>query len=588
MMAQTVPRERVIRGYSAFPGFVSGNMAVLPGRKKGPGSEKLAASELIKEKERLHKAIDNAIKNLNELVSEVTNTVQSQSHEAIDVLSVHHETLKDPLLINDIEQYIERKQVNAPRAVYRVVEKYIRKLERSGIQTWQEKINDLVDYRTLLLKNLGFIETLNIPEQADILYTEQLSPQQVLELRALGIKGLVLKSSSSMSHDVILIRALQIPAVYGIDMNLDKTSKTLYSTALNASAGIVHLYPHPETMARFKRMQKVLTKRYNRPEPDNKPAKLTTQCGKPVSVYTNLELTEELSGLDTTETDGVGLFRTEFLLLTRSLPSITTQVNTYKKVLKAFKGKTVTLRLFDLGGDKFFFPGTTAAKKKKEGQLGHRSIRFLLENRRLLHEQLRAMVKAQIPETKLRIMIPMVSVIEEFELVEEMLKDICLQEKAAEPELGIMIETPAAIDLLPWFNKKADFFSVGTNDLLQYLTAADRNDLNLRHIYHPLHESLFRALERIRGAIDPAKDISICGEMVSEPYYLALLPALGYYSYSVAPYFLHEARRIIQSITYSKSQTMLTETRKRYDLVGRFYTLEQIFSETMPSLPDVL
>ncbi len=522
-----------------------------------------------------HERLDKVLVQVeDELNSMALRFKESQASESVAVFEVYQYILKDPVFIGLIREQIERGWI-AGSAVKRVCEKQIAQFSSMSDLYLRERAADIRDLGQRLLTRLiheddGFL-TLAEPI---ILVADEISATLIAEFPRGKLKGIVSARGSINSHAAILARAMGIPAVMGIDHSFELLEdRTLivdgYSGELlvDPVASIVREYR--QLIVEEEQMDELFATVRNEPS--------VTKDGVKVSLLLNAGLSADSDIGMNDCADGVGLFRTEIPFMMRDrFPSEQEQVTSYRRVLTSYVGKPVCMRTLDVGGDKQlpYFPIV-----EENPFLGWRGIRLTLDHPEIFLVQLKAMLRASQGLDNLSIMLPMVGSLDEVRVARRLM-DRAWREVSAEtvdqqgvvryPSLGVMIEVPSLLYLLPELSPLVDFWSVGTNDLTQYLLAVDRNNGRVAGIYDALHPAVLKALQQI---IDTArrygKPVSICGELAGDPIGVLVLLAMGYRRFSMNNSNLMRTRYIVRQSSSAELQALLEEAL-RHQHTGAF------------------
>ncbi len=522
-----------------------------------------------------HERLDKVLVQVeDELNSMALRFKESQASESVAVFEVYQYILKDPVFIGLIREQIERGWI-AGSAVKRVCEKQIAQFSSMSDLYLRERAADIRDLGQRLLTRLiheddGFL-TLAEPI---ILVADEISATLIAEFPRDKLKGIVSARGSINSHAAILARAMGIPAVMGIDHSFELLEdRTLivdgYSGELlvDPVASIVREYR--QLIVEEEQMDELFATVRNEPS--------VTKDGVKVSLLLNAGLSADSDIGMNDCADGVGLFRTEIPFMMRDrFPSEQEQVTSYRRVLTSYVGKPVCMRTLDVGGDKQlpYFPIV-----EENPFLGWRGIRLTLDHPEIFLVQLKAMLRASQGLDNLSIMLPMVGSLDEVRVARRLM-DRAWREVSAEtvdqqgvvryPSLGVMIEVPSLLYLLPELSPLVDFWSVGTNDLTQYLLAVDRNNGRVAGIYDALHPAVLKALQQI---IDTArrygKPVSICGELAGDPIGVLVLLAMGYRRFSMNNSNLMRTRYIVRQSSSAELQALLEEAL-RHQHTGAF------------------
>ena len=510
-----------------------------------------------------HEAIAKTAAQLEELQERVG---QKLSDAASLIFAAHLVILKDKYFIGGATRLIE-SGVNPPVAVIRIAREYIETFANSSSAYMQEKTQDIEDLMVRLMGHL-LSETEKLSGlKGRVVLAKDLFPSDVLILSSEEAAGIVLVGGTVTSHLSILARSLRIPMVVTHTYELLDLSD--YTPILvDAEIGNVYVDPSDEVLERFESQQKAklaLAEQEGTMQPVT-----TTRDGTRVHLMANINLLADLKVACDMQCEGVGLYRTEFpFMVRRNLPTEAEQFMIYSKLVGMMEGKPVTFRTLDVGGDKAL--SYYHDVKEQNPALGLRSIRFSLQNKSVFAEQIRAMLRAGAG-ADLRIMFPMISSIDEFcqarDVVFECLDELNKRgvEYNPRPTLGMMIELPCVVDLIDDFAREVEFFSVGTNDFVQFMLGVDRTNENVAGSYLPHHPSVLRALKKIVTSSNRAgREISICGDMASREPYLPFLLGIGVRILSMAPGYLPRVQKAISNIGLAEAEAsaehMLSHTK---------------------------
>ena len=492
----------------------------------------------------LHKAMEITEKQLGDMQVDLEATLLDMT--AL-IFTAQILMLKDKGFTDAIFSLI-RRGVNPPQAIIEVVHDYVTKFSRIEDSYLREKIYDVKDVGRRLLENLTGHSQDHHDYQDKIVIARELFPSDALKLFSQKIKGIILLTGGATSHVAILARSLNIPLVVTNEsalLSLDPKADVL----LDAYMGYIHINPDPLVKA------KVL----QREDLDRNIASLKkmisehprTSDGVPVKLMANINLLGDLKAANEFKADGVGLYRTEFPFMIRSnFPSEEEQYLIYRRLVEGMPNKQITLRTLDIGGDKIL--AYSDYGKEENPFLGMRSIRLSLKHTDVFIAQLRAILRSGAGK-RVRILFPMISSMDEFlqakSIVQECIHQLKTekQEYIENPPLGVMIELPSMVEIIDEMAQEADFFSIGSNDLIQYMLAVDRTNDRVAQMYLPHHPSVLRALKKIVDAgLKHGKEVSICGDMANDPKYLSLLLGLGIRCFSMDARYLprmHERLR---------------------------------------------
>lgn len=474
--------------------------------------------------------------------------------------------LDDPELVEDTNTYIRENLLSAPRAFELRVLEFQAEWRRSGHPMMLDRLNDLIDVQTRVLRLLlglpdpeGMLE--NFTDEA-ILVARDLTPSLMVQLDRDLVRGIATDAGSRTSHSAILARSLGIPAVVSLG-NLSEQVRSGQHLILDGRAGRVIVEPSETDLALY-RERDVKVREWEQELALLAHVEAITPDQQPILLRANIDLPGEAETAREHGAKGIGLFRTEFLVVGRSeVPDEEEQYRAYRQVVTAFPEHAVYIRTFDLGGDKF--PLFLDMPPEENPFLGWRAIRVCLDMPDLFRPQLRALLRATA-DGDLRIMLPLINEIDEIrrtrQLLEEEEANLRAEGIPFNPsyKVGVMIETPAAALTAAELSRYADFFSIGTNDLVQYTLAVDRGNSRLAPRYTPFHPAVVRMLRQVVDAGQAAGiEVSVCGELASHPLGAYLLLGLGITALSVGPASLLEIKKVIRSIPAADARLTVEE-----------------------------
>lgn len=511
----------------------------------------ISPDEVEDEVERFGQARARALEYVSHLQAETTHRIGPFEGKVFESQAM---MIEDPDLVRGTVSYIRDNFVCAERAFdWQVLEMRIR-MQESAHAMLVDRLADLHDVRLRVLSHLlGRGDPSDLVTEGDepaILVGNELPPSIAARLDPERILGVVLSGGSRGAHGVILARALGIPVVVALGGSLESIGDA-DRLLVDGRSGEIRVNPSQQEVEGFHRAVAQATHRREALQKlAGRPTK--TMDGVHTIVQANLDLPHEAEDALRLGADGVGLFRSEFLVIgRREIPAEEDQFQAYRAVLEAFRNREVTLRTFDIGGDKF--PLFLQMPQEDNPYLGWRAIRICLDLPDLFRNQLRAAVRAS-ESGNLRLLIPFVSTVEEMQRSRDMLTEVYaslgLTDSGARIPLGVMVETPAAVEILDLLAPYVDFVSLGTNDLTQYVLAADRGNANLGKLYDPLHPALVRMYRRVvKESARHALDLSVCGELSGDPLGVAALVGLGYRKFSVSVRNLPEIRELIRNVS---------------------------------------
>ncbi len=509
------------------------------------------------------------------------------------IFEAHALLLEDPALVGQVETLIREQHFAAEYALSRVIRQYVKALESLGqASAMRSRVSDLYDLERSVLSNLlgEKREQLKELKQAVIVLAHDLTPSETAALDPKLVHAFATEAGGRASHTAIMAGALEIPAVVGLGEFVSDVSGGDV-VIVDGNRGLLILDPDEETLARYESARSTYRTQETRLEElRDKPA--VTRDGVRIQILGNIEFPHEAAHCIDRGADGVGLYRTEFLYLGRQTdPTEEEHLEAYLTVLRTLpKGQPVVIRTLDLGADKFN-TASESAYKERNPFLGVRSVRLCLRNLALFKTQLRAILRASAAG-EIHLLFPMVSTLLELRqckmLLAEVKEDLEDEKVPFNPTLpiGTMIEVPSAALMADLFAREVDFFSIGTNDLVQYTLAADRTNEQVASLYSPSDPAVLRLIQRVLDAGRQAKIVvNVCGEMSGEPIYTLLLLGMGLRQLSATPHNIPEVKKVIRSITVGEAEQVARE-------VARLETARDVTSylreQTRRLVPEVV
>ncbi len=479
------------------------------------------------------------------------------------IFGAHLQLLRDKKLLGEIEGLVREKCFSPEFASSRVLRQYARVFENLGNPYLAERAADLFDLeRRLLTELLGEPrEELSHLTEPVIVLAHNLTPSETSKLDRNLVRGFATEVGGRTSHTAILAGALEIPAVVGIGSFLGDIDGG-ETVVVDGTHGEVMVDPDEAAIERYRVSEeriRVYVERL-RSQPD---VECRTADGERIRLFGNIEFPEEVDVCRQRGADGIGLYRTEFLYLEKeSEPSEEDHFQAYRRVISAFPDSPVVIRTLDLGADKMPASFRTRTAEGTNPALGLRSIRLSLRNLALFRTQLRAILRAGV-FGDVRIMFPLVSTLLELRqarmILSEVVEDLAEGnvEFAADVPVGIMVEVPSAALMAKEFAEEVDFFSIGTNDLIQYTLAADRADQEVAALYSSADPSILRLIRNVVDAAGPRQlPVTVCGQMSSDPKFVPLLVGLGLRQLSVAPQMVPELKEVLKNVTIPDAEAI--------------------------------
>jgi phosphoenolpyruvate-protein phosphotransferase (PTS system enzyme I) len=552
-------QNHYFQGIPASPGIVIGRAWVLSDRGEIKGRFRLlfTEEEQAREVARFQTALDQAHEDLTKIHREISAEFPEHAH----LLELHLLILKDQMLCDEPLRLIREERLNAEWALDQSFEKIKELFRRIADPYIKGRMADVESVYRRLMGNLSGKESLRSFDSPDpvIIVARDLSPAETTQMANSKVVGFVTERGGRTSHTAIMAQALEIPAVVGLD-NATGEINPGDDIIVDGLMGRVILNPNTEVLDKYRRRQV---------EFDAFKTEVARFCT--FSAYTldehatrilaNIELPEEVQLALKSGADGVGLYRTEFLYLRqRHLPTEDELYEDYKKVVEAMEPRQVTIRTLDIGGDKFL--STLEYPQEMNPALGLRAIRFCLREQELFRIQLKAILRASV-HGQVRVMFPLISSIQEMRearrLLQEVQTELRTRGQLFDPRLavGAMIEVPAAVTLAGLLTKEADFFSIGTNDLIQYALAIDRGNKQVASLYEPLHPAVLRMIIQVVEAGRAAGiPVAVCGEMAGDPLYIPILLGLGVDELSMNHMSIPMVKKVIRLISYKEAKDM--------------------------------
>ena len=468
-----------------------------------------------------------------------------------EILYGHVLLMSDPMLIAEIETGIRNQMLNSEYVLEEVCERFAGIFESMDDELMQQRATDMRDIKTRLQKAVLGLEDVDLSELEDnsILIAKDLTPSMTAGLDPDKVSGIITQLGGVTSHSAILARALEIPAILSVPDILDKVSNNEL-ICMDGEEGVLHVDPSPEIIYEFKKKQ-MEQEEFKKILETYKGKESVSKDGKKVEIAANIGKPEDVKKVLEYDADGIGLFRTEFLFMDRdSIPNEEEQFEAYQKVAIAMKGKPVIIRTLDIGGDKEI-PYMNISKDENPF-LGYRAIRLCLDRKDDIYRpQLRALLRASA-FGNIKIMLPLITSIEEVyeakNLIEEEKSRLDEQGIAYNKniEVGVMIETAAATLISDILAKEVDFFSIGTNDLIQYTMSVDRGNDKVSYLYSVFNPAVLRAIKHIISEANKAGiQVGMCGEAAADPKLIPLLLYWGLDEFSMSASYVLKSRKLV-------------------------------------------
>ena len=555
------------RGIAVSPGVAIGTAYVIHEIYVNPNTQKLEDSEITAELASYETARDKSAKELRALERKVEAQV---GHDEASIFTVHQAILRDAAFTSKIRNWIVDERMNASAALHRLLGEYTALFSKTKDDYLKERLNDVRDVIIRLSTHLSDVLK---PEQQQlegplIVVADELLPSQAVALGEVDVHGIVTQAGSETSHAAIIARSRGIPAVSGVKKILRKV-KTGDTLVVDGRHGVVEINPNVESLAAFRKLEREFFDLKDQLA-ENRLLPAETKDGVPLHLEANINGLPDAEGATGMGACGVGLYRTEYLYLThQDVPDEDEQYKIYRDIVAASPNHSVTIRTLDIGGDK-----TVAYlghdHKEANPFMGWRSIRLSFEHPEFFNTQIRAIIRAadEFPDGDVRMMFPMVTTVEELRKLRAIIRKayLTLKDRGIEAKpipVGMMVEVPAAAIMIDTMVEMVDFVSVGSNDLVQYLMAADRDNPKVSHLCQPLSPAVLIVLKRVIESCNRAKvPVTVCGEMAGKPKAFVLLLGMGLRSFSMSPAFVPSIKQLAQHLTIQESEEVLAAVMK--------------------------
>lgn len=545
-----------IKGIGASPGIAIGKALVLEHKEMVIEKKENVSVEV--EVEKLNSAVDTSKKELSAVKEKVAKEL---GEEEAEIFGAHLLVLEDPEFIGEAENKIKNESLNAEYALNEVKDMFVSIFESMDNDYMRERAADVKDVTNRVLRHILGIKIIDLSNLSDevVLIAHDLTPSDTATMDKKKVLGFLTNIGGRTSHTAIMSRTLEIPAIVGLSDVTDKV-KDSDMIVFDGDKGIVIVSPEEDVVAEYQEKKRIF-------EEDKKALELlkgqpsVTTDGKHVELAGNIGTPNDLEGLINNDAEGVGLYRTEFLYMdSDEFPSEEIQFEAYKKVLEGMKGKPVVIRTLDIGGDKKL--SYFEMEEEMNPFLGYRAIRLCLDRTDIFKTQLRALFRASV-YGKLRIMFPMISSLEELLAAKAICEEVKSDLKAEglgysdDVEIGMMIEIPSAAVISDLLAKHVDFFSIGTNDLIQYTCAVDRMNQKISYLYNQFNPAVLRLIKMvIKNAHAEGKWVGMCGESAGDQMMIPILLGFGLDEFSMSPISILRARRLINSVSEKDMQAL--------------------------------
>ncbi len=583
MMSNEKSSQIVMHGINASPGICIGKAYIVDREgvdiiKRYFISENRVDAEINRFK--------TAVKKAKEEHAAIIKSLNGELGSQLDILETHMVLFKDKMLYGRAIEIIKEDRINAEWAVKKVSRQVRTMFQKLDDAYLQSRVADIVQVSEQVMRHLVGAQDIKISDinKRVILVAHDISPAEASQIKLERIKGFITDRGGKDSHTGIIAKSLHIPAVLGLEK---ATISVKHDDILivDGSSGVVIVNPDEDTLFRYEeksveyeRYRAVLAREMNLPA--------VTLDGVKLNLMANIEMVEEVVSVKDNAADGVGLFRTEFLYLDlKRFPTEEELFDKYKEVVELLTPDSVTIRTLDINGDKVL--PYSGYNEEANPALGLRAVRFCLNKPEIFLTQIKAILRAAA-FGNIKLLIPMISCVEEIieakKIIDRAVIELETEEKVFNKDvpLGIMIEVPSAVVMAKDLGGYVDFFSIGTNDLIQYSLAIDRRNIQVAHLYNPLNPAVIRMIKTIIDAGEKTStDVTICGEMAGEPMNIPVLTGLGLREFSMNPGSIPVIKQIIRKLD-------LSETEKLVEKILKMTIVSDISSLVKKNYDDIL
>jgi phosphoenolpyruvate-protein phosphotransferase (PTS system enzyme I) len=555
------------KGIAVSPGVAIGTAYVIHDIFVNPDTKRLESTELTAELARFETARDRALTELRALEKKVNAQV---GPDEASIFTVHQALVRDPAISSKIRRWICKNRITASAALRRLLREYETLFAKGDDEYLRERFNDL---RDVVVRMSAHLTDVQDPEKNPlgkniIVVADELLPSHAVALGDLSVSGIVTQAGSQTSHAAIVARSRGIPAVSGV-VDILKRVKTGDIIVVDGREGLIDINPSSEKLSAFRKLEREFFDFRDRLA-ENRDHPAVTANGVELHLQANINGLTDAQAANAMGATGVGLYRTEYLYLTHpNVPDENEQYEVYKQIFAASPNQAVTIRTLDIGGDK------TVAYLGHNHQeanpfLGWRSIRLSFEHPEFFKTQLRAILRAaaEFSQGSVRLLFPMITTVEEIAKLRRFVKSAVQQlEKQKKPyrevPLGMMLEVPAAAITIRMMLDQVDFVSIGSNDLVQYLMAADRDNPKVNKLCQPLAPAVLMILKHVIEACnEKCTPVTVCGEMAGQPKTFLLLLGMGLRRFSMSPALIPSIKQLASQVTIAETERILNSVLK--------------------------
>ena len=576
------------RGIPVSPGVAIGTAYVIHEIFVNPNTKRLEESEITAELAGYETARDQTTIDLRGLEKKVAVQV---GRDAANIFAIHQQILRDGAFTNKIRGWIVDERMTADAALHRLLGEYATLFAKTNDEYIRQRLDDVRDVIVRLCNHLLNVQRLDKDALKGplIVVADELLPSQAVALGDIEVRGIVTQAGSQTSHAAIIARSRGIPAVSGLKgiLRLVHTGDTI---VVDGRDGHVLVNPNPETLAAFRKLEREF---FNLKDQlaENRLHPANTSDGTELRLQANINGSNDAKAACAMGASGIGLYRTEYLYLTHNdVPDENEQFEVYREIISNSPNNNVTIRTLDIGGDKTV---TYLGHDHQEANpfMGWRSIRISFEHPEFFATQIRAVLRAaaHFPDGNVRLMFPMVTTVEEVKKLKGIVRKayralVARKEMAREVPVGMMLEVPAAAISIEHMLELVDFVSIGSNDLVQYLMAADRDNPKVSHLCEPLAPPVLSVLYKVITACNQANTpVTLCGEMAGQPKAFLLLLGMGLRRFSMSPAFIPSIKQLASHVSIVEAEQILQSVLKLKEIsqVKKFMArqVEQIAPE---------
>lgn len=564
----TRKKRLLLVGVAASPGYAIASVQLLVNREVSVSPENIPVERIPREVALFQKAIASTVRELTQLKNAATEKLGMSEARIFDA---HLMILQDPTLVDSVLVHIRNDRHNARFAFHSRMKALMADFERNAAEVVRDRALDLSDIYNRMLNHLADSGPVATNEGVEVqegvvLTGHTLNPSTLIQLKKEHVLAFATDTGGRTSHVSILARSLQIPAVAGL-REISARVQQGDTMIVDGTGGLVIINPSESDIRKYREKLEVF-KRQEQELFTTRDLEPVTLDGKYVKLHANIELPLEADEVTTFGATGIGLYRSEFLYFRKEAPGRREQTEAYRYIVRKLYPMPVTIRTLDAGGDKLI--PEVSATDEANPFMGWRSIRVCLDRKEIFKDQLKALLMAG-DLGNLRIMFPMISSVEELRRAKSIYQECRneLREEGYDPpdlEVGIMVEVPAAVIMVEELAREVDFFSIGTNDLIQFTLAVDRSNERIASMFEPHHPAVLRMIRQVvKAAHREGITVSVCGEMVSDPLSTLLLVGLGVDELSMTPWSIMECKKIIRSISYEEARTTVNEVLRFTD-----------------------